>query len=96
MTRVLLMKSIRRHAPVTVLAALTLMSAHPASAQGYDPFQPGYDFGTARASRGDRFFRLGALAGFSLGAEFSVGSRFDISRSQPGPAGVSGELADGE
>ena len=85
------MKSFRRHAPFSGTVVLTLLLfSLPAPAQQSDPFLPGYDFVSARPPSNNRFFRLGVLAGFSLSAEFSVSSQFDISRSQPGPAGVSG------
>jgi len=84
------MKSLCRHAQFTGLCALTLLLALPALAQERDPFQPGYDFSFGRHPSDSRYFRLGVLAGFSLSADFSVSRAFDISRSQPGAAGVSG------
>jgi hypothetical protein len=55
-----------------------------------DPFLQDYKFGVNRPAAYEKFFRLGVLAGFNLDAEFSVTPNFNISRSQPGAAGVPG------
>lgn len=71
---------------------LLLATATTACAQSYNRDLWNTMFGPTEGVPGDwtKHFRVGALVGFNLKAQFSMSGTFDVSGNNPGPTGIGG------